>query len=163
MSRIRKQVSSLPLAFLLVGLLGAVPFVAACGGDEDSDVEVLSTANADPDPDPEAGVPTENPGPYATSINVKLSEWSVMPEKTTASAGIIRFVADNEGERTHELVLYQDGKELGEVEGLGAGKVESMTLKVAPGKYELACLIVEATGDKADHYQKGMKVAFEVK
>ena len=162
MRRIRAYSSTLSPLLMLLAILGGATFLAACD-DEDPDVEVIGSANADPDPDPEAGIPTENPGPYSTSISVRLDEWSVVPDKATAAPGVIRFVAENVGERTHELVLYKDGEELGEVEGLGAGGIQSMSLKVAAGKYELACLIVETTGDKADHYKKGMKVAFEVK
>jgi uncharacterized cupredoxin-like copper-binding protein len=76
------------------------------------------------------------------------------------SAGVIRFLADNIGEETHELAILKDGEEIAEVEDVGKGSLKSLKVRLEPGKYELACLIDE---DGEDHYQNGMHVDFEVK
>ena len=76
----------------------------------------------------------------------------------------VRFIADNSGTETHELVLLKDGKEIGEVEGLQKNHVESMSIRLEKGNYELACLIVEKENGKTeDHYSLGMHTKFEVK
>ena len=98
-------------------------------------------------------------------VRVSLQEWAVLPEVGTTSKGVIQFAVDNRGVEVHEFVLLKDGKELGEIEGLGPGHLETIRFELKPGKYELACLIkeTEANGEIEDHYALGMHTAFEVR
>lgn len=164
MFEIRRRVQFSSPLLLLLAVFAALPLFAACGDDEDADV----AAEADPDPEAssstESGTPTVDPGPPDTTVAVVLKEWSVAPSKPAVNAGVIRFIADNSGTETHELVVLKDGKELGEIEGLQKNHVESMSLRLEPGKYELACLIVEKENGKTeDHYTLGMHTEFEVR
>ena len=150
------------VSVFLVGLLVALPVFTGCSDDEDSDV----AAGADPEASSstESGTPTVDPGPPDTTVSVVLKEWSIAPSKSVVNAGVVRFIADNSGTETHELVLLKDGKEIGEVEGLQKNHVESMSIRLEKGNYELACLIVEKENGKTeDHYSLGMHTKFEVK
>lgn len=152
-------------AFLALSfsLAAAMPLLAACGDDDDAS-GVTAEADPDPEADPEAGTPTVDPGPPDVTVSVVLKEWSVTPSRSSVSPGVVRFIADNSGTETHELVVTKDGKEVGEIEGLGKNHVESMSLRLEKGTYELACLIVEIENGKTeDHYKNGMKASFEVK
>jgi len=154
-----------PLLALMI--LAGVPLLAACneGSDDDISAEADPEAEADPDPeaDPEAGTATPDPGPPDSTVAVVLKEWSVEPSRSRVPAGVIRFLADNGGTEEHELVLFKDGKELGEVEDVAPNTVKEMTVRVERGTYELACLIVETEGGKTeDHYKNGMKASFVV-
>jgi len=163
MTSIRRYVHTLAPILLVTLLAAALPFFTACG--EDSEDSGSPNADADPDPeaDPEAGTPTVDPGPPDVTVSVVLKEWSVEPSRPTVKAGVVRFLADNSGKVIHELVVLKDGKELGEVEGLAPNHVESMSLRLEKGKYELACLIVEKVdGKTVDHYANGMKAAFVI-
>ena len=65
--------------------------VAACGGDDDS-----STSAAD----------------KGTVVNIALGEsgltYFVRPDQTTVEAGTVTFAVTNEGELTHEFVVYSN-------------------------------------------------------
>ena len=149
-----------------VMLLGGAA-LSACGdsGDDEPAVEAAADpeAEAHPTPDPNA-TPTPDPGPATTTLRVELNEWSVHAGKNTVPAGVIQFIADNTGTETHELVVVKNGEELVEIEGLKAGYVQAMRFRLEPGEYELACLLVETepSGEKEDHYQRGMHVKFVV-
>ena len=158
------------LALIGTGLLGAcgdsdnddwpegVPTSALMAGDEEADAE------AHPTPDPNA-TPTPDPGPPDVTVKVELDEWSVKSSAKTVKPGVVRFVADNIGDETHELVILKDSDELVEIEGLASKHVEGVTIELEKGKYVLACLIVEVKPDGTivNHYGKGMKTNFEVK
>lgn len=149
--------------------VAAALLATACSGADDGDA---STPAAEADPEAEAhptvdpnATPTPDPGPADTTVRVELHEWSVAPGKKEVPAGVIQFIADNTGKETHELVIRKDGEALAEIEGLAAGHVQALRIRLEPGKYELACLIVETepNGTKEDHYKLGMHTPFEVK
>jgi len=153
-------------ALAIVALGGAI--LVAC---DDSDApEPEATAVADPEAeahptvDPNA-TPTPDPGPATSTVKVDLTEWSVSPSKGSVAAGVIQFIADNTGGETHELAILKDGEVLAEIEGLSAGHVQAMRIRLEPGEYELACLIVETEpdGTKEDHHELGMHTKFEVR
>jgi uncharacterized cupredoxin-like copper-binding protein len=53
---------------------------------------------------------------------------------------------------------------MGEVEDIDPGSGGSVTINLAAGKYQLACLIVPGeAGSTVDHYQQGMHTDFTVK
>lgn len=160
--------SGLRLGLAALALAGAAVLAAACSdaGDdaETPAAEADPEAEAHPTVDPNA-TPTPDPGPADTTVRVELHEWSVAPGKKEVPAGVIQFIADNTGKETHELVILKDGEDLAEIEGLAAGHVQALRIRLEPGKYELACLIVETepNGTKEDHYKLGMHTPFEVK
>lgn len=105
-----------------------------------------------------------------TTLPVDLSEWSVQPAAPEVKAGTVKVVARNRsGSMVHELVvlaLKPDGQKdpVAEIEDIAAGKSGEQTVKLAPGEYELACLITPGdAGSTMDHYQQGMRARLVVK
>ncbi len=116
-------------------------------------------------------------------IRVTLNEWNVTPQVAVSKRGKVNFVVTNEGTVPHEFVIFKTDLALdalptsngGEVEEdkldhideldvFAAGRTESLTVDLAPGKYVFICNIIESQAGQAalSHYQKGMRVAFTV-
>jgi uncharacterized cupredoxin-like copper-binding protein len=114
---------------------------------------------------------TASPVPSAdTTVSVGLKEFEVIPSVATVDAGKVRFDAINDSTTmVHELAvlrLKDDGtfENMGEVEDIDPGSGGSVTINLAAGKYQLACLIVPGeAGSTVDHYQQGMHTDFTVK
>ncbi|HEY3142546.1 MAG TPA: hypothetical protein VGJ86_15515 [Acidimicrobiales bacterium] len=120
------------------------------------------------------------------AVQVSLKEFSLEPLPASVPAGTIQFVATNEGEEKHEVVIVRfdgaptdlptdadggvdeeqlpEGALIGEIEGFNAGKTCAAGFDLAPGKYVLFCNIVEeeANGDMESHYHEGMTTTFTV-
>jgi len=119
----------------------------------------------------------------ATSIDVALQEWAVVPSQASAPAGEITFTVTNDGPADiHEFVVLktdldpadlptaEDGsvtesgegiEVMDEIEDIPVGETMDLTVTLAAGKYVLLCNIYDATEDEA-HYQEGMRTAFTV-
>ena len=119
----------------------------------------------------------------ATSIDVALQEWAVVPSQASAPAGEITFTVTNDGPADiHEFVVLktdldpadlptaEDGsvtesgegiEVMDEIEDIPVGETMDLTVTLAAGKYVLLCNIDDATEDEA-HYQEGMRTAFTV-
>jgi uncharacterized cupredoxin-like copper-binding protein len=83
-------------------------------------------------------------------VGVRLDEYRVLPEHIQAQAGRVTIVARNSGRLTHNLVVVQFKRPLGdEVEKqygeptktLFPGQSGSTTVDLKPGKYRLICTI----------------------
>lgn len=131
------------MVLLLVLLSLVVLLLAACGGGQ---------ATAGP-----------------TEIQVKLTEFKIEMDKTSIPAGPVKFIIDNVGTMTHEVVLERagdddkpfsaNGKE-SEVEDIEAGKSATLEWTIdEPAEYQLACHINE---NDVDHYALGMVQSFTV-
>ena len=103
------------------------------------------------------------------TVTVGLNEYTVTPDKTSVGAGVIKFDAtNNSASMVHELaVLFvnDDGtfENMGEVEDIDPGSGGTVTINLAAGHYQLACLITPGEADsKTDHYQEGMHTDFTV-
>ena len=115
-----------------------------------------------------------------TTINVDLKEWAFDASSTTAPAGKVTFTAKNKGREVHELVLFKsdlapadlpvdeegavdeagEGLELvDEVENVKAGETKSFAVDLKPGKYVMACNVVE-NGQR--HFMNAMYASFTV-
>jgi hypothetical protein len=120
-----------------------------------------------------------------TRVDVTLDEWTIEPETTTASAGAIGFVARNEGEEPHELVVVRGvtpndlplddegaldedelpaGALVGEIEAFPAGTSCNGVFDLTPGEYTLVCNVVEEEegGEHEAHLAEGMVTTFTV-
>ena len=101
-------------------------------------------------------------------VRVVLNEWQVKPDAKSVPSGQVTFNAVNKGHEVHELVVRErsdDGayEELDEVDDIGKGTSKKLQMKLEPGTYELACLIVEEEdGETEDHYKLGMHETIEV-
>jgi uncharacterized cupredoxin-like copper-binding protein len=119
----------------------------------------------------------------ATTVEVKLEEWAVGTDVTSAPAGAITFAVTNAGpDDEHEFVVVKTdlaltdlptdengavdeaggGMEvMGEIEDIAVGASEELTLTLQPGAYVLICNIYDET-EKEAHYQEGMRTSFTV-
>lgn len=135
-----RPITSARHALVAVAALGALALGAtACGGDDDN----------------------------APTLNVRLVDFAIDADANTVPAGNVRVKAKNDGSTEHEVVfvrtdLPEDGlpvvdnkvdeekvEVVGEVEKFPAGKSETTTLELPPGRYVLICNI-------ATHYGLGM-------
>lgn len=127
----------------------------------------------------EAGAsPASSPGASATkvsgevdaSVAVTLVEFTISADKPSVKAGKIQFIATNVSkDQVHELAVLKrnaDGtfENMGEIEDVAAQSGGTVTLDLAAGAYELACLIAPGeAGGTVDHYQQGMHSDFNVR
>ena len=83
-------------------------------------------------------------------VDVRLDEYRVLPEHIQVTAGRVTITARNTGRLTHNLVVVQFSRPLGdEVEHqygqptktLFPGETGSTTIGLKPGKYRLICTI----------------------
>jgi len=158
------------LARRLGGSLAAAALVlSACGGGASPGASTAATGT------PAAG--------GATTIDVTLQEFAVIPSADAAPAGDVTFKITNDGpEDVHEFVILktdlgasalptdEDGavdetgagiEVIGEVEDLALGASEDLTVTLAAGKYVLLCNIFDETENEA-HYKLGMRIDFTV-
>jgi len=182
------------LVAVLIGTVSLGALVAAgCGDDDDDATAPASTVAAEPDPepdpeaesDPEAEPVTGVVRPKsegATQIDVSLKEWAIEPSVTSTTAGLVYFLATNEGpEDAHEFVVARTSRSLDElpivggrvdetlvsvldeIEPFAVGSEASLELDLEPGAYVLLCNIAEVEGGELEsHVELGMKTAFTV-
>ena len=83
-------------------------------------------------------------------VDVRLDEYRVLPEHIQVTAGRITFVARDTGRLTHNLVVVQFKRPLGDdvekqygepTKTLFPGQSASTTVELQPGKYRLICTI----------------------
>jgi uncharacterized cupredoxin-like copper-binding protein len=122
----------------------------------------------------------------ASTVNVKLQEFAVIPDVASVGAGAVTFAIENIGpEDVHEFVVLKtdlapdalpvdengavtedvDGITLiGEAEDIAVGGTTQLDLDLAAGKYVLICNILqtEPDGSLEAHYKVGMRTPFEV-
>jgi uncharacterized cupredoxin-like copper-binding protein len=179
--------------------IGLAAFAVACDGEDRPGVEVIDEGGSGTSSGSGTGTGTGTgsgsasgtgefpdgvvePKPEgATQVDVTLSEWSVTPATGSAQAGEIYFLASNEGEDPHELVVVksdldpadlpvEDGAVVedeldfrGEIEGFASGTQASGVFDLEAGRYVLFCTIVEEEdGGLESHYELGMHTEFTV-
>jgi plastocyanin len=83
-------------------------------------------------------------------VDVRLDEYRVLPEHIQVTAGRVTITAHNTGRLTHNLVVVQFSRPLGDEEEhqygqptktLFPGETGSTTVDLKPGKYRLICTI----------------------
>jgi uncharacterized cupredoxin-like copper-binding protein len=101
------------------------------------------------------------------SVRVKLGEMWVRPQYTSVAAGKVTFLATNDGQVTHELMIERTPLKMdapgrpnedaaqGMIEDMAPGESGKMTVNLKPGSYVLFCNV---TG----HYAAGQHVRFTV-
>lgn len=118
-----------------------------------------------------------------SEVDVTLDEYSIVPDPDEAPAGVVRFLAKNDGEVPHELVVVRaeeadleivegqvdeealpDGAFIGEVEPFAGGTSCNGAFELAAGDYTLFCNIVETAedGTVVSHVEEGMITGFTV-
>jgi hypothetical protein len=158
---------------LVVGLAAAV--LSGCAGGPGATGTPGATATTGPT--------ATTPGAGATTVNVTVQEFAVLPDVSSAPAGDITFSVTNDGpDDIHEFVVIQTDLALDalptdangavdeagggmtvvdEIEDIAVGATEDVTVTLAAGNYALICNIFDETENEA-HYQMGMYTAFTV-
>jgi hypothetical protein len=118
----------------------------------------------------------------SSTAAVTLDEFSITVDPATSDAGAIGFVAENEGEEPHEVVIARGVPEditvvdgapdeaalgdalIGEIEAFAAGQTCEGTFELSAGDYVLFCALVETEEDGTveSHFEEGMVATFTV-
>lgn len=110
-----------PLVAALLVLLAGCGFLAGCGGGSD--------------------VPPPA-GPPATQLKVGLIDYRFQLSAGTLKAGPVTVTATDAGSSRHDVVLTQDGREIGRSRVLAPGEKQTFTIQVAPqGEVHLECTL----------------------
>ena len=159
----------------------AAMVVAGCASPASSGSTAPSTGGTSSTAPSTAAVSSDE----VASVNVTLTEWAVIVDKTTVPAGNVFFHVTNAGTQfKHEFVVIKTDLApdalpadatgrvdeeagagityIGEVEELDIGATGDVSLPLTAGKYVLICNIVESGSDHQSHYNMGMRVAFTV-
>jgi len=167
----------------LLSLLSLAIFLTGCGGDNaNSTVNANSRAAANVANGQSSGS-TVSPSigseaDKVTKIDVYEKEMSITLSRDTVPAGYVDFVARNDGERAHELVVFKTdvpfdklpmkGSDLDEKgaglknvadtgeENLKSGEVRILHASLDPGSYIVVCNL-------PGHFKAGMKATLTVK
>ena len=133
------------------------------------------------------GATAASPGPAtaagATTVQVTLQEWAVIPTPDSVAAGEVTFQVTNDGpDDVHEFVIVKTDLDFGalptddtgavsesgeglevvdEIEDIPVGETQDVTATLEAGKYVLLCNIYDETEQEA-HYRMGMRIPFEV-
>jgi uncharacterized cupredoxin-like copper-binding protein len=158
-SRIRVRASSI--------VLSVASALAGCGGGGGVTDSAVGTDAA----------------PVMTTVNVDLAEFMVTPDVAVAPAGLVTFIATNNGTMIHEMVVVKtdlapdalptlaDGSvdeaaldSPGEISEFDPGMTSMVTLDLAAGNYVLFCNVVldVPPNPPMSHYALGMYTGFTV-
>jgi uncharacterized cupredoxin-like copper-binding protein len=143
-------------------------------------MSACATGPSSPSP---TGVPSATAAAGASTIQVTLQEWAVVPVTTSVAAGDVTFQVTNTGpEDVHEFVVLKTDlapaalptdargavtetgtgiEVVDEIEDIAVGAAQDLTVTLEAGKYVLLCNIYDET-EKEAHYKMGMRTPFEV-
>jgi len=74
--------------------------------------------------------------------HVGLTEYRLTPDRVRVSAGLVNFYVHNYGSLTHNLVVSENGQNVGSTEPLYPGRGTELSLDLAPGTYSMASTIL---------------------
>lgn len=127
---------------LATASLVACLLLLGCGGDGSGDSEKSE------------GATTVKTG---ETLTVVASEYELSPSKArVVGAGDVTLELDNRGRVSHNLSVRRGKSELTAVAAIGSREIESGTLSLPPGRYELLCSI-------DGHEKLGMRAMLEVR
>jgi len=151
------------LFFLAFVSLVVLSFASSCGDGEAEDDSPPTDANATP----------------VSAVTIMLTNWAIEPSASVLAAGKVTFTATHpqdhgaghgasEGGATHQLLVapLEAGGKAGQskfgnpvlnLTDIKPGETKMAEIDLAPGRYEIACLVVEqVAGKSVSHYEKGM-------
>src|SRR5438128_6883580 len=99
--------------------------------------------------------PQPHPG-VASTVNVKLTEWSVGLSQASVAAGPITFGVTSAGSIPHGLEVEGQGIEQ-EIETIQPGASDTLRLTLKPGSYEVYCPVGQDS-----HKKLGMDTRLKV-
>lgn len=159
---------------LVLSLVAAAALLASCSSTPSgSSSSAAGSAGSSAQPSAATGL-----------VKVTLTEWAVIPDKASATAGNVTFEVSNAGPQLkHEFVIIKTDLDpadlpadstgkvdeagvgiefVGEVEELEVGATETASFDLGAGTYVLICNIVEVAGAHESHYTQGMRTPFTV-
>jgi glucose/arabinose dehydrogenase len=92
--------------------------------------------------------------PEDRDVNITLSEYKLVPSRTTVPAGSIRLLAENVGAVPHALRIVGDGLDVS-TDTFGPGQSRSLQIVLAAGTYRLICPL-------PGHTEQGMQASLTV-
>jgi hypothetical protein len=129
--------------------------------------------------------PVGDPATAEDRVEVTLTEWSVETDEERVPGGRVQFVAFNQGEEPHELVIVRGddpgslpladdgsvdedalpaGALVGEIEAFPPGTSCNGVFELDRGDYVLLCNVLEGDGEEAEsHFDKGMSTTMKVR
>ena len=144
---------------------------------------ITACATGQPGSSPTSVSPIPTTAAGASTVQVTLQEWAVVPAPTTAAAGAVAFQVTNIGpEDVHEFVVVKTDLDpaalptdangvvtedatgitvVDEIEDIPVGQTQELVVTLEAGKYVLLCNIYDET-EKEAHYRMGMRIAFDV-
>jgi plastocyanin len=133
--RLRRRSAALAMAAALAAL-------SACGGSDDGggDAAAPSSASA-----PESSSAAEDSGSSSApaeqggTLTVTGVDFAFEMDSTDLSAGEYEVTFANEGGATHNVVVEQDGEDLGGSDTIGPGESTTFTIALEPGEYVFYC------------------------
>lgn len=137
-------------ALLSAGLLATA---VACRPEE------YAEASTDSVPAPSlarASTSVSTPVDGTTPVEVRLTEWKLVPSRLTVPTGAVLFTITNSGTMSHAFEVEGQGVEK-EIEPLKAGETGTIRVTLPPGTYELYCPV-----DAGAHKKMGMIAHLEV-
>lgn len=166
-----------PAVFLMTALIAGSALVG-CAKDDGAATRSCGGASGSA-----AGSASGVASSGGTPLVVTTKEWLIQAP-ATAKAGKTLLTVQNEGEKTHEVVVIKgikpqdlptnadgeldesalpDGALLGEVDGVTGGSTCDGTIELTAGDYSLVCnLVDDETGKKVSHQAKGMVTELKV-
>jgi len=167
----------------LLAALAAL-LLAFVGCDEEPATESVGPSPAASE-DEDASAPCEPGDPADPALAVTLDEYRILPDEDELTRGPARFRALNSGEKPHDLYvvegrsieaipldrkgsvdmerLEEEGRILGEIEGIPPGRSCDLEVDLDPGTYVLLCDIRERGKDGVvNHFLQGMRARFKV-
>lgn len=143
----------LPLGISALALtLGAL---TGCGAGAEVDSEGTS-ASARPTSAAEAPS-SETPAEAGETISLTAVEddFSISLDQDSLTAGSYEIEVVNDGGSSHDLVVEQDGNDIGATEVISPGKSATLAIDLEPGEYVFYCSV-------GDHRSLGMEVTVTV-
>jgi uncharacterized cupredoxin-like copper-binding protein len=149
------------LALLLIPLLA---LSTACSAERPEDAGEIATSSIEAPMDttpagtsapPAVGTVNES---AARNVSARLNEWRIELSRDSVSAGEITFLVTNGGTMEHAFEVEGEGIER-ETEHLAPGASATLSVELAPGRYQLYCPIEE---EGLVHAAKGMRTVLYV-
>ena len=128
----------------MLGIAGVcVVAFAGCGGDDDEEERAGNTATE------AEKAPAK--GPAASKVTIRETDFKLSPSRPkVAKAGVVEFVARNDGKTVHALEV-EGPKGEAETSTFGPGKSARVKVDLSePGTYEMYCPV-------ANHRELGME------
>ena len=135
--RLRRRSAALVIA-------AAVASLSACGGSDDGGGDAAASSSASA---PASSSAAEDSGSASSSapaeqggtLAVTGVDFSFEMDSTDLSAGEYEVTLTNEGDMPHNVVVEQDGEDVGGSDVIDPGQSTTFTIALEPGEYVFYC------------------------